>query len=191
MSVKGDITPPVPWRQRIGKATASTDSDRNKKILQKNKELTTNQELYSQNNTLATHQCPQKSITSNSTLSDKIQRELGLVRTTRHQCAVVYTVEIYRDTSGTETQSTVNLELPSTNIFWFTKDLKAGCASHSTRWLGRASDRQQALRSPTPRLVLLPMPFCFKTLLSQLSNKHNWHLWEFVWLDFRNIRLHR
>lgn len=98
MSVKGDITPPVPSRQRIGKATASTDSDWNrKKYFNEKKELTTNQELYSQNNTLATHQCPQKSVTSNSTLPDKIQRELGLVRTTRHQCAVVYTVEIYRD----------------------------------------------------------------------------------------------
>lgn len=48
MSVKCDITPPVPSRQRRGKATASTDSDRNKKIFQKNKELTTNRELYSQ-----------------------------------------------------------------------------------------------------------------------------------------------
>lgn len=34
MSVEWDITPPVPSRQRIGKATASTDSDQNEKIFQ-------------------------------------------------------------------------------------------------------------------------------------------------------------
>ena len=129
MSVRGDITPPVPSRQRIGKATASTDSDQNKKIFQKNKELTTNQELYGQNNRLATHQCPHKSITSNSTLLDKVQRELGLVRTTRHQCAVVQRHIRYWNTE----HGGVTLELPSTNIFWIPKDLTAGCAPRSTQ----------------------------------------------------------
>lgn len=116
MSGRGDITPPGPSRQRRGKATASTDSDRNKKYF-KNKELTTNQELYSQNNRLATHRCPQNSSTSNSNYRTRY-RELGLGGTARHQCAVVYTVRY------TETHQVLkhkaqqrNLQLPSTIIF--------------------------------------------------------------------------
>lgn len=116
MSGRGDITPPGPSRQRRGKATASTDSDQNKKYF-KNKELTTNQELYSQSNRLATHRCPQNSSTSNSNYRTRY-RELGLGRTARHQCAVVYTVRY------TETHQVLkhkaqqrNLRLPSTNIF--------------------------------------------------------------------------
>lgn len=162
MSGRGDITPPGPSRQRRGKATASTDSDQNRKYF-KNKELTTNQELYSQSNRLATHRCPQNSSTSNSNYRTRY-RELGLGRTARHQCAVVYTVRY------TETHQVLkhkaqqrNLWLPSTNISG-NRGSESGRAPGGTA--SAASDTQLG------------------------SNEHHPLLWEFVWLDFSNSKLH-
>lgn len=146
MSGRGDITPPGPSRQRRGKATASTDSDQNRKYF-KNKELTTNQELYSQSNRLATHWCPQNSSTSNSNYRTRY-RELGLGRTARHQCAVVYTVRY------TETHQVLkhkaqqrNLWLPSTNI-------SGNRGSESSRAPRSGRDREPW--PPRPALPLRP-----------------------------------
>lgn len=149
MSGTGDITPPGPSRQRRGKATASTDSDQNKKYF-KNKELTTNQELYSQSNRLATHRCPQNSSTSNSNYWTPY-RELGLGRTARHQCAVVYTVRY------TETHQVLkhkaqqrNLQLPSTNIF-------GNRGSESSRALCSRRDEPGRNSKPWPQCQALPL----------------------------------
>lgn len=149
MSGTGDITPPGPSRQRRGKATASTDSDQNKKYF-KNKELTTNQELYSQSNRLATHRCPQNSSTSNSNYWTPY-RELGLGRTARHQCAVVYTVRY------TETHQVLkhkaqqrNLQLPSTNI-------SGNRGSESSRALCSRRDEPGRNSKPWPQCQALPL----------------------------------
>lgn len=105
---QGDIAPPVPSRQRRGKATASTHSDWSKKRLKnknKNKnKLTTNQWLVSQNNRLATHQCPQDSTTNNSTLSNRYREQTKTGGHPRHLCAV-YAVEIYETNQDWDTQA--------------------------------------------------------------------------------------
>ena len=62
--------------------------NKNKNKQKKQTKLTTNQWLISQNNRLATHQCPQDSTTENSTLLNSTENELRL-RHPRHLGAVI------------------------------------------------------------------------------------------------------
>lgn len=82
-----------------------------KKYLKKqNKKRTTNQWLISQNDSLATHRCPQQS-DNNSTLSNRYREQTKTQGHPRHLWAV-YAVEIHRDVPASKTQK-LSLSPPS------------------------------------------------------------------------------
>lgn len=81
--------------------TSDWSKIRFQKQKQNKNKLTTNQRLLSQNNRLATHQCPQDSTTNDSALSHSTEGKLGL-RDTHDTCALCTQCR-YTRTSGTET----------------------------------------------------------------------------------------
>lgn len=84
-------------RQSHRQHTQWLEQKRVKKNKRTNK-LTTNQRLLSQNNRLATQQCPRDS-TTNSTLSNRYKEQTKTRGHPRHLCAVC-AVKIYEDVSG-------------------------------------------------------------------------------------------
>lgn len=96
MSVRRDIAPPVPSRQRRGKATTSTHSDWSKKGFQK-KELTTYQWLISQTTGQQHTSVHRSPLLTTVHYQNRYREQTWTQRHPRHLCAVC-TGEIQRQT---------------------------------------------------------------------------------------------
>lgn len=99
---------------------------RTKKYFNKNKELTTNQELYSQKeHTSDTPVSTEVHYQQQYTIGQDTERTRTSKDNQTSMCCCIYSGDIQRHIRYWDTKhSRVNLEAPSTNIFWFTKDLK-------------------------------------------------------------------